>query len=402
MMIRSPARPFWFSSLFCPSVSGILHAFPRILLLFLLFLPLSCGKSQSPASPTAVEVTAVRIEPRNIPVVFSFIGQTESSRVIEIRTRVEGIIIERKFTEGDVVKKDSLLFRIDPRPLEAKLEKAKGALAQEEASLSNARRNYERLMPLAEKNAVSKKDFDDARSSMEKADASVRAEKANVREAELNLAYTNITAPITGKTGRALKQEGSLVTTGSDSLLTSISQLDPIYVYFNISQNERLKLREEISKKTLILPRDEDIDVELVLADSKVYPVTGRMNFAETNVNTETGTLRIRAVFANPKWQIFPGEFVRVKLRGAVRPNAIVVPQRAVLQGQKGKFVYVVGSGSKAEIRQVEVGQWYEDTWIVMSGIVSGDTVIVDGALKLQEGTPVKVVSAQNANASKK
>ncbi|MBF0528607.1 MAG: efflux RND transporter periplasmic adaptor subunit [Deltaproteobacteria bacterium] len=369
---------------------------PAIILSLFVLATLLAGCQASPVAPPPeiVEVSAVQVQARTIPVPLTYIGLTESSRLVEIRARVEGIIMERTFTEGKKVEKGALLFRLDPKPLETALENSRGLLAQEESKLANAKRVLQRLKSLITENAVSQKDLDEAIFSEQNYLASVKSAKAKVREAELNLGYATITAPLIGIIGRAQKPEGSLVSTGTDSLLTTISQLDPIYANFSVSAKELLKLDQEAESKRIIFPPEGKFDVELSLENGLVYPQTGQLNFAEPSVSPETGTMKFRAEFPNPDKSLVPGLFVRIKLKGAERPNAITVPQRSVLQGQKGKFVYVVDKSSKAELRLVEVGDWYDQDWIIHSGVTAGDLVVVDGAIKLQPGAALKVSAA--------
>jgi membrane fusion protein, multidrug efflux system len=344
------------------------------------------------AAPAA-EVTAVTIEPRTLPVTFEAVGQTEGSREVEVRSRVGGILLRRFYTEGSWVKRGTPLFKIDPAPYEAALNKLKGTLAQEEAQLEKAKRDEARLKPLFEENAVSRKDYEDAVSARETAQARVQSARAGVTEAQLNLDYTNVQAPINGVTSRAEKSEGSLVAAGTD-LLTRMSQVDPIYANFSYSENALLRVRDEVAAGRLVLPPDKELKVELKLSDGGTYPMTGRVNFNDFRVQAGTGTIQIRAVFPNPKRTLLPGQFVRVAIHGATRPNAILIPQEAVISGQKGKFVYVVNEDGKAESRPIETGEWREDEFLVTSGLKSGERVVVSGTMKLQPGAPVKVVEA--------
>jgi membrane fusion protein, multidrug efflux system len=338
-------------------------------------------------------VTAITIEPRTLPVTFEAVGQTEGSREVEVRSRVGGILLRRFYTEGSWVKRGTPLFKIDPAPYEAALNKLTGTLAQEEAQLDKAKRDEARLKPLFAENAVSRKDYEDAVSARETATARVQSARAGVTEAQLNLDYTNVQAPINGVTSRAEKSEGSLVAAGTD-LLTRMSQVDPIYANFSYSENALLRVRDEVAAGRLVLPPDKELKVELKLSDGGTYPMTGRVNFNDFRVQAGTGTIQIRAVFPNPKRTLLPGQFVRVAIHGATRPNAILIPQEAVISGQKGKFVYVVNEDGKAESRPIETGEWREDEFLASSGLKSGERVVVSGTMKLQPGAPVKVVEA--------
>ena len=347
------------------------------------------AKKAEPAPPA--EVSATTVAPQTLPVTFEAVGQTEGSREVEVRARVGGILLRRFYTEGSWVKRGTQLFKIDPAPYEAALNKLKGTLEQEEAQLEKAKRDEARLKPLFAENAVSRKDYEDAVSARETAMARVQSARAGVTEAQLNLDYTNVQAPINGVTSRAEKSEGSLVAAGTD-LLTRISQVDPIYANFSYSENALLRVRDEVAAGRLVLPPDKELKVELKLSDGGTYPMTGRVNFNDFRVQAGTGTIQIRAVFPNPKRTLLPGQFVRVVIHGATRPNAILIPQEAVMSGQKGKFVYVVNGDDKAESRRVETGEWREDEFLVTSGLNPGERVIVSGAMKLQPGAPVRIV----------
>ena len=348
--------------------------------------------NQTEVAP-ATEVSAITIAPKTLPVTFEAVGQTEGSREVEVRARVGGILLRRFYNEGSWVKQGTALFKIDPAPYEAALNKLKGTLAQEEAQLEKAKRDEARLKPLFEENAVSRKDYEDAVSARETAQARVQSARAGVTEAQLNLDYTNVQAPINGVTGIAEKSEGSLVAAGTD-LLTRISQVEPIYANFSYSETVLLRAREEVAAQQLSLPPDNELKVELRLADGSAYPQMGRLNFNDFRVQGGTGTIQVRAVFPNPKRTLLPGQFVRVVIHGASRPKAILIPQQAAMTGPKGKFVYVVNHESKAEMRPIETGDWQGDQFVVTSGLEPGERVITSGVMKLQPGMPVKIVEA--------
>jgi membrane fusion protein (multidrug efflux system) len=226
--------------------------------------------------------------------------------------------------------------------------------------------------------------------------ANLQLAQARLREANLNLGYTRVTSSIAGMTGRALKSEGSLVTANADSLLTRLSQVDPIYVNFSLSENQRLRIASEAASGRLKLPPDGSLSVEVVLADGTTYEHKGRVNFSDARVDTTTGTIDARAEFRNPDRTLMPGQFVRVRVNGATRPQAILVPQRAVLEGPQGKFVFVVKDG-KAEPRPVKVGDWHGTRWVISEGLHEGDSVIIDGVVKVRPGADVKVARANGS-----
>ena len=350
--------------------------------------------AQQPAPPP-VEVTTISANPQTTPATFEFTGKTESSRLVEIRARVEGYLDKIAYTEGDFVRTGQLLFQLDPQPFQAALDNAKGDLARAQAQLANARATLARVRPLAKANALSQKDLDDAVAADRSAQAQVQSAKAQTRTAELNLGYTTIKSPLNGLAGKSEFREGSLVTPGSNSLLTTVVRLDPIWVSFGAGENDVLKFRRQ--KASGQLTSTENVEVEVVLADGSVYPNKGRIDYVAPTIDQQTGTLALRAEIPNPNRVLSPGQFVRVRLQGIERSNVIVVPQRAVMQGPQGKFVYVVSPDNKAEVKPVEVGDFYGDQWIVTSGLNGGEQVIVDGAIKVRPDAPVKIVTPSAA-----
>lgn len=338
-----------------------------------------------------VEVTVVSVSPQTTPATFEFTGKTESSRSVEIRARVEGYLDKIAYQEGSLVRSDQLLFQLDPQPFQAALENAKGDLARAEAQLANARATLARVRPLAKENAVSQKDLDDSVAAERSAQAQLQSAKAQVRTAELNLGYTTIKSPLNGRAGKSEFREGSLISPGANSLITTVVQLDPIWVNFGVGENDMLKFRTEKASGK-IQADAKNIQVELVLADGTVHPRKGRINYVAPSIDSGTGTQAMRAEIPNPDAALNPGSFVRVRVEGAVRANIILVPQRAIMQGPQGKFVYVIGADNKAEPRPVQVGDFYGDQWIVNSGLSGGEQVIVDGAIKVKPGATVKIV----------
>jgi membrane fusion protein (multidrug efflux system) len=354
------------------------------------------GGMQKPMS----EVAALTVQPQTVPVTLEYTGQIAGVRDVEVRGRVTGILLKRNYTEGAPVKVGQSLFTIDPAPYQAALARAEADLGSAEARKAQAERDAARLKPLIEAHAIAQKDYDDAVSAMQIAAADVKSYQARVTDAKLNLTYTRVDAPISGIASRNLVTEGTLVS-GPDVLLTTVTQLDPIYASFGISDNERLRLDADANAGRLALPKDGKFDVSVKLADGSVYPKQGKMNFNDIRISTATGTSDARAELPNPHDFLRPGQFVRVELSGAKRVNAILVPQRAVLEGSQGKFVYVATADNKAESRPVEVGEWANESWVINKGLQAGDRVIVDGVLKIGPGAPVKVsdLSAQPTSA---
>jgi membrane fusion protein (multidrug efflux system) len=337
------------------------------------------------------EVTVMTVAPQAVPVTYEYVGQTAGSREVEVRARVTGILLSRNFKEGEVVKKGQSLFTIDPKPFEAALARAVADVAAAEARLDQARRNASRLKPLYAEKAVSQKENDDAVSAEAIGAADVAAARARLTEAKLNLAYTKVEAPLSGVSTRAVPSEGTLVS-GPNVLLTSVVQVDPIWVNFGIPDNERARMQKEVEAGRLALPESGSVEVAVRFADGSVYPRTGKLNFSDVRISPATGTQEARAELPNPDGVLRPGQFVRVLLRGATRPNAVTVPQRAVLESpQGGKFVYVVNDKGAAEPRPVEAGEWSGETWVISSGLKAGERVIVDGVMKIGPGAPVKI-----------
>jgi membrane fusion protein (multidrug efflux system) len=354
----------------------------------------ACKKPPAEPPRPTVEVTVVTVQQKETPVDFEFTAQTQSSREVEIRARVEGFLERRMYTEGSLVKEGQVLFVMDRKPFEAALQSAKGALAQQQARLLVTKQNLARVIPLAAQNALSKKDLDDATGNEKQAEAAVIAAQGEVRTAELNLSYCTIVSPLKGLSSFARVQDGSYVTPTQSGLLTYVYQLDPMWVNFSISENELLRYREQIARGLLRFPPDNQFDVTVIQADGSVYPEQGRIDFTNPAFSQQTGTFLVRASFANPKGTLRPGQFVRAKVAGAVRPNAILVPQRAVLQGAKSHFVWVLDPDSKPHQRVVDVGDWHGDDWFVNEGLKPGERVVVDGAIRVSQDAQIKVVSA--------
>lgn len=333
-------------------------------------------------------VGVITVNPERIPLNLEYTGQTLGSREAEVRARVAGILVKRNFEEGAIVKAGQSLFTIDPAPFEVALERANADLAAAEARLDQAKREAARLKPLFEDNVVSRQEYDNAVSAQTITAADVLAAKARVKEAQLNLEWTRVEAPISGVTSRAITSEGSLVS-GPEVLLTTVTQVDPIHILFGIPDNERLRLNREVQEGRLQWPPDGRFEVAVLLADGSEHSRKGVVNFTDARINANTGTSEARAELPNPDMALRPGQFVRVRLSGAMRPAAYKIPQRAILEGPQGKFVYVVDADNKAAIRPIDVGEWTGEHWVVTKGLDAGDNVIVDGVLKLGPGAPV-------------
>jgi membrane fusion protein (multidrug efflux system) len=343
------------------------------------------------------EVTVETVAPRTLPLAFEYVGQTAGSREVEVRARVSGILIKRHFVEGAPVKEGLSLYTIDPAPFEAALARAEADVVAAQARYEQAKRNAARLVPLYAEKAVSQKEHDDAVSGEEIGAADLKSARARLTEAKLNLSYTKVEAPVSGVASRSIRSEGTLVE-GPQTLLTSVIQIDPIWVNFGIPDNEQADLAKEVQLGRVALPKNGQFEVALKRADGSMYERTGKLNFSDVRVSTNTGTRESRAELPNPKGELRPGEFVRVILRGATRPNALTVPQRAVLEGPQGKFVYIVDENGTAQPRPIEVGDWAGDAWwVVKKGVQPGDCVITEGLMRLGPGAPVRIADARAA-----
>lgn len=360
--------------------------------LLAMFLSACDSNANAPGSAAAMPpppVARTSIEPRDIELPLEYVAQVSGSRQIEVRARVEGILQKRTYTEGKPVKAGDTLFIIDPAPFQAAYDKAKADLAEQEARLVQAERELKRVLPLFADKAVSQKDRDAAQSERDQASAAVKAARAALRTAEIDLGYTRVTAPISGLTSREVRSEGSLVRPGDDSgRLTTINQVDPVYVRFSYADNEALALRKAIAAGTVRQPAN-GFSVEVVLADGSVHPQLGMVDFTDTLINTDTGTVGVRATVPNPNATLLPGQFVRVRLKGAVRHGALLVPQRAVMQGPNGQFVWVIGEGDKIEFRPIVTGRAIGNEWIVEDGLKGGERIALDNLLKLRPGVQV-------------
>jgi len=350
----------------------------------------SCKQNQKASAPPTPVVSVVEVAPKDVPVALERVAQTQSSHLVNIQARVSGFLDRRVYTEGSVVKEGQVLFQMDPKPFQVQLDQAKAALSQQEAVFETARLNLARFQPLAEKHAISQKDLDNAVGQYKSALAAVEQAKAQVETAKLNLSYTTITSPLTGVSSSALQTEGSYINM-QNSLLTTVALLSPMWVNFSFSENEMQKYRNQIANGLLRPPTGGNYEVEIVLVDGSLFPHTGRITFAEPSYNAQTGTFLIRATVDNPKGVLRPNQYVSARLKGAIRPKAILVPQRAVQQGSKSHFVWVVGKDNSVGQRPVDVGDWYGDDWFIFEGLKAGDRVVVDGGLTLRSGVSVEV-----------
>ncbi|HEX4329971.1 MAG TPA: efflux RND transporter periplasmic adaptor subunit [Burkholderiales bacterium] len=360
--------------------------FPSLLAAALLS---ACGNSAPPPPPpAAVPVSTLKVSTREVPVLIEAVGRTEGSKEVEVRARVSGILEKINYAEGTPVKAGTPLYRIDRAPFEIALAEARAALQQEQARHEQAGRENNRLKDLADKRAISRKESDDAGTTLKSSQATISAAEAKVREAELNLSYTTVIAPVAGLTSRNLRSEGTLVAANTDSaLLTTISQTNPMWVRFGISDAEYEVLRATAGGAAQ-QATTENV-VRLVLPSGKLYAVAGKLNFSGSTVDSKLGTVQLRAEFTNPDLGLLPGQFVRAQVV-AGKQQAILVPQTAVQQNEQGRFVWVVGADSKAAQKRVEAGAWLGSDWIINKGLADGDVVILDNLLEIRPGAMVK------------
>lgn len=381
-----------------PPVFYDLHRLPLVLAALAVLIA-GCSKEIPPPQRPVPEVTVAVVQPQDIPYTPNFVAQTESSQQVNIVARVSGFLDRIAYQEGELVKEGQLLFQLDPKPFQAKLEAARGELQSQQARHATAQANLGRVKPLAQQNALSQADLDKAQGEFDASKAAVFSAQAKVTEAELNLSYTTIHSPVTGLASRSVQRQGAYLNAQSaDATLTYVAAIDPVWVTFSVSQNQVAKWREERVNKRIVAPKGDHYEVEIVLSDDTLYPYRGKINFADPSFSQDTGSFMVRAVLPNPDKELRPGMFVTAYVIGALRTNAIVVPQLAVQQGSNGHLVYVVNPAGTAEVRPVVVGDYSGDREIViLSGLHAGDRVVVDGVLKVVPGQPVKIVQTPPA-----
>lgn len=361
----------------------------------------ACGKGEAQKADggghPAPEVGVVVATPTNVGLVTELPGRLESTRVAEVRARAAGILMQRVFQEGSDVKAGQVLFRIDPAPYAAAAQSAEASLARAEANAVQARALAERYKPLVEANAVSKQEYLNAVAAAKTAEADIAVGRAAVQTARINLGYATVTAPISGRIGRSLVTEGALVGQGGDATaLAVIQQINPLYVNFTQSATEVLRLRRALQDGQFKHAQGgEAASVRIALEDGSEYPLPGRLLFSDLTVDQTTGQITLRAEVPNPKGDLLPGLYVRVRLEQAQAVDAITVPQQAVTRTQQGDTLTVVGADGKLSKRTVKISAAQNNQWVVLDGLKAGEQVMVDGFQRLQmmpPGTPVKAV----------
>ncbi|HEY4366192.1 MAG TPA: efflux RND transporter periplasmic adaptor subunit [Steroidobacteraceae bacterium] len=364
----------------------------------LLFLGASvlggCSKPAQPAAQPA-EVKVVVVESRPLTNTVELPGRVQAVRTAEVRARVDGIVQRRLYNEGTDVSAGKELFLIDPSQLIAGRNAAQAALARAEATAANAAQDVARYKGLVAEEAISKQEYDAAMARMRTADADVAQTRAQLETAGLSLGYTRVTSPISGRAGRAQVTEGALVSATAGTLLTTVEQLDPIYVNFSQSSSDLLAIRREITAGTLKVPELGRVAVHVELEDGSEYEHSGHLDFLDLSIEEATGTAALRAELPNPDRKLLPGQFVRARIDAGERPNGVLIPQRAVRVTPQGASVMIVGADGKVANRPVVTGSLQGDLWLILNGLRNGDRVIVDGIQKVQPGQPVRIAAAE-------
>lgn len=378
-----------------PARRGAVPAAPLLAPALLALLLAACAEPPAPPAPPPPEVRVVTVRPQPIVNRIEVPGRLQAVRTAEVRARVDGIVERRLYDEGTDVAEDQPLFAIDRRELSADLAEAEAALAGARATAANAAQDVARYEGLVDQQAISRQEYDTALARLRTAEAEVAAERARVESARLDLGYTTVRAPIAGRAGRAEVTEGALVSASGATPLTRIEQIDPIYVNFALSSTEVLRLRREAASGALDLPRLDRVAVRLVLEDGSLYGPAGQLDFLDLAIDEATGSSALRAEVPNPDRALLPGQFVRVRIEAGVRPDGLLVPQRAVTVTPQGASVTVVGEGDVAEARPVELGALQGDSWLIAGGLAAGERVIVDGQQNVQPGQPVRVAAGE-------
>ncbi|MCW7760889.1 efflux transporter periplasmic adaptor subunit [Photorhabdus luminescens] len=348
------------------------------------------GSQQGAGNQQAPEVGIVTLKNEPLMVTTELPGRTSAFRIAEVRPQVSGIILKRNYKEGSDVKVGTSLYQIDPATYQADYDKAKAELAKAQANAEIERLTVNRYKSLLGTNYVSQQEFDKASADYAQTNAIVQAAKSTVETARINLAYTKVTAPISGRSGKSTITEGALVSVGQPTALTTVQQLDPIYVDVTQSSDDYLRLKNEIAKG-VVQKEDNKAKVHLIMENGKNYSETGYLEFSDITVDETTGSITIRAIFPNPNEELLPGMFVRAKLEEGIRRDSILVPQQGVTRTPRGEAtVMVVGANEKVEPRVITTNQAIGDKWLVTSGLKAGDRVIVTGLQKIKPGIPVK------------
>jgi membrane fusion protein (multidrug efflux system) len=359
-----------------------------------LILAAGCsGDTPATATTPPPQVRVITVASQALANMIEAPGRLQAVRTAEVRARVNGIVQKRLYQEGSDVRAGQALLAIDPREMHAHLSAARATLSRANATAANASQDVTRYTGLVAQQAISQQEYDAAVARLRTAEADVAQSRAQLESAQLNVNYTTVTAPISGRAGRAEVTEGALVSAAGATLLTKIEQLDPIYANFSQSSSDVLAIRKEIASGGLRVPGLSQVSARLVLEDGTVYGPTGYLNFGDLAIGEATGTSEFRAQFPNPNRVLLPGQFVRVRIAAGVRPRGMLIPQRAVTVGPQGASVMVVDARNVARNQPVKLGDLQGGSWMILSGLAAGDRVIVDGLQKVQAGKPVRVVT---------
>jgi membrane fusion protein (multidrug efflux system) len=352
----------------------------------------ACGKGKPQGAPQMPppEVGVITVQPQNAPLTKDLVGRLSPYRSADVRARVAGVLLKRVYTEGSEVKQGQLLFQIDPAPLKAALSAAQASLAQAQATYTNAHVNAQRARELAPKGYISKSDLDNALATERTAAASVQAARANVDTARINLGYASVTSPIDGRAGQQQVTEGALVGNGEATLLTTVDQIDPLYVNFSLSVSELDQMRQAQGKGNVTLSQTDKASVQLALPDGTPYDQQGTLDFSDTSVNPSTGAVNLRALVPNPAHRLLPGMYVTLKARLGEQHKVFLVPQAAVQRDTVGAYTMVVGQDGKVARHDVTVSNMSGADWVVTGGLAAGDQVIVSGLQNVRDGIQVK------------
>jgi membrane fusion protein, multidrug efflux system len=356
-----------------------------------------CGDKKTGGPPPAPEVAIVTIQPKPVVITTDLTGRTSANLVAEVRPQVGGIIQKRLFTEGSDVRAGQVLYQIDPATYQAALDNARAGLARSEANLSSIRLKADRLRELLAEKAVSMQDYDDAASALKQTQADIQYWQANVDAARINLKYTSIIAPISGRIGKSSVTEGALVAAQQPIAMATIQKLDPMYVDITQSTADLLRLQRGLKEGRLNQSEANQKKVQLILEDSSTYPLTGTLQFRDVTVDPTTGSVILRAVFPNPNGVLLPGMFIRAVVKEGTNEKALLIPQQAISRDPKGNpFTLIVDAASKVQLRTLTLDRAIGDQWLVTSGLAPGDRVIIEGIQKVKPGASVKIVSSES------